>query len=214
MTLSEMMNVKEGAIKTKKRLEAEAAQLDRDIADLEARKREAIARGDTIGNAEYEAADSKQRRMKARREYIGAALMVNRPNVTRAEGLMEWGNYAANFNEVIESKLFDYQMACRDLCEKFVELAALQNEAMKVRGKLCDVLEAVEGGQFRILGNQPDPAMAPVKMIGDNVKGEVVYQGEYYSPDVAFFAERGLIPANDACKFNNIVNGAPVNLTE
>lgn len=212
MTLSEMMNVKEGAIKTKKRLEAEAAQLDRDIADLEAKKREAIARGDAIGNAEYEAADSKQRRMMARRDYVKAALMAKRPNVTRAEVLAEWEAYAANYNSIIASRLFDYQMACRDLCEKFVELAALQNEAMKVRGKLCNVLEAVEGGQFRVFGNQPDPAMAPVKMIGDNVKGEVVYQGEYYSPDVAFFAERGLIPANDACKFNNIVNGAPVNL--
>ena len=214
MKLSEMLTVNERGIKEKRRLTMEAAQLDRDIADLEAKKREAIARGDAIGNAEYEAADRKQRRMIARRDYVKAALMAKRPDVTRADVLAEWEAYAANYNSIIASRLFDYQMACRDLCEKFVELAALQNEAVKVRGKLCDVLEAIEGGQFRVFGNQPVPGMAPVKMIGDAVKGDVIYQGEYYSPDVAFFAERGLIPANDACKFNNIVNGAPVNLTE
>ena len=210
MTLSEMMNVKEGAIKTKKRLEAEAAQLDREIANLEAKKREAIARGDAVGNANFEAADSTQRRMIARRDYVRMMLIKKWPDVTRADVLAEWAAYADNYNAIIESRLFDYNMACRELAAKFVELCALQNEALKVRYKLCDVLEAI-GESFRVLGNQPDPAMAPIKMLEN---GDVIYRGWHISPDVAFFAVHEAIPDSDISKYDNIVDGLPAKLTE
>lgn len=210
MTLNQMLTVDPKQIKAKRDFETEAAQLDKDIADLEAKKREAIARGDAVGNAEYEAADSTQRRMIARRDYLRSVLMRKWPNVTRAEVLKEWADYADSYNAIIASRLATYQMACRDLAEKFIELAAMQNEAMKVRGGLCEVLEAIGGG-FHVLVNVPDPAMAPIKMLD---KGDVIYKGWHCSPDVAFFAEHGAIPDRNVSKYDNIVAGAHVNMME
>jgi len=212
MKLSEMLTVNERAIKEKRRLTMEAAQLDKDIADLEQVKREAIARGDAIGNAEYEAADRKQRRMIARRDYVKAALMAKRPDVTRADVLKEWAAYAENYNRVIEDMLTAYEMACRDLSEKFVDICAIQNEALKVRFKLCSVLDVIEGGTMNLFPNAA-PDLAPVKLVQDCAKGIVYYQGEQYNPDVAFFALHGLIPDVDVSKYNHVADGYPAKLT-
>lgn len=212
MKLSEMLTVKEGAIREKRRLTMEAAQLEKDIDDLEKVKREAIARGDTIGNADYEAADRKQRRMIARRDYVKAALMAKRPDVTSAEVMKEWAAYAENYNRVIEDMLISYEKACRDLSEKFVDICAIQNEALKVRFKLCSVLDAIGERPMYFFPNAA-PDMAPVKLVQDCVKGFVYYQEEQYNPDVAFFALHGLIPDVDVSKYNHVADGYPANLT-
>ena len=212
MKLSEMLTVNERALKEKRRLTMEAAQLEKDIADLEKVKREAIARGDIIGNSDYEAADRKQRRMIARRDYVKAALMAKRPELTRADVLKAWAEYAENYNRVIADMLTAYEMACRDLSEKFVDICAIQNEALKVRFKLCNVLDAIEEGPMYLFPNAA-PGMAPVKLLQDCAKGFVYYQEEQYNPDVAFFALHGLIPDVDISKYNHITDGYPANLT-
>jgi len=212
MTLPEMMTLRENVITAKQRLESEAAQLDAEINALEAKKREAIARGDFIGKVNYEAADKDLRTLKARRDYVREVLKLKHRTTTRADVLKEWEAYATNYNAIIGNRLADYEKACKALAEQFKEICELQAEALKVRSKLTHVLDAIAGGRYRIMGNQADPEMMPIKAVSDGIRHYVYLQGSERCPDVAFFATHGLISDDMVSKYDAVTAGYPANL--
>lgn len=212
MTLPEMLTLRENVIIAKLKLEAEAAQLDKDLAALDARKREAIARGDFIGKVNYETAEKESRTLQARRDYVRDMLRLKRPTTTRADVLREWTAYATNYNALIGNRLAEYEKACKALSEQFTQICEMQAEALKVRSKLTNILDAVEGGRFRIMGNQADPEMMPIKKVSDGIRHSVYLQGQERHPDVAFFAEHGLISDDMVSKYDAVTAGYPANL--
>ncbi len=210
--MDEILRIDVRSIQERSKLEDEARELTARIGDLQKTMDQAIAEGDTPYNrGVYERADSEQRKLIARLGFVKNLLAVPRPMVTRQEVLEAWQQYAERYNASVEPDLIKYDKARRELAKQFQTIVRKQNEAMKVRDKLTAVLEALPGGvEFNIFG-AADPEMEPIEGLPSTKP--VVYEGQYTTGDLAFFASHGDLPQSEVWRYDAVLYGHGADIT-
>lgn len=204
--MDEIMRIDVRSIRERSKLEDEARELTARIGVLQKTMDEAIAEGDTPYNrGVYERADSEQRKLIARLGFVKNLLAVPRPMVTRQEVLEAWRQYVERYNAGVEPDLIKYDKTRRELAKQFRAIVRKQNEAMKVRDRLTAVLDALPGGvEFNIF-NAPDPEMEPVETLPSTKP--VIFENQYTTGDLAFFASHGDLPYNEVWGYDVVVSG-------
>lgn len=123
---------------------------------------------------------------------IGAArAKLARPSYNTPEILSAWNGYAEKYNKEFSKRMDSFRKKTMELGKEYMELAKLQNEAMKNRGA-CGSL---------IGGNGEHPAMIELQKLPDDFG---------HHPDIKFFHFYGALTRTEAMNVQFVVNGSTV----
>lgn len=208
-TAADFLKVNTLSLEHHRKLLDEAEALTKEIGELQRRMDAAIAVNDANGKAEFNECDAKQRRLKARLDYVKNALTVPRPWTTRAEVVAAWRQHAHDVSAVVRPLVQQYEEHRKQLAEEYKTIIALLGDAYKVRDRLDCILDAIRReDRFNVLGGV-DPSLCDVDSVSRTY--DTIYKGQAYDIDVAYFAAHGDIDPNDVGAYDCIVRGHGAN---
>ena len=208
-TAADFLKVNVLSMEQHRQLVDEAEALTKEIGELQRRMDAAIAVNDAYSKAEFNECDGKQRRLKARLDYVKNALTTPRPWTTRAEVVAAWQQHADGVNAVLKPMIHRYEEHRKQLAEEYKTIIALMGDAYKIRDRLDCVLDAIRHEKrFNIL-NAVDPSLRDVDSIPRTY--DTQFKGLACDIDVAYFAAHGDIDPNDVGAYDCIVRGHSAN---